>query len=321
MQYLAAVIIPDYQYEAFNTNAGLSKQIWKELMKLTISTYIALHLQNTHVQMWKKKGKYFANGNENYAKITNDSALRSSELFIFAQSFSPRYEWTFPRGRLESYEKFDGNARWPVVARTCVSIDVSIARARPVFMLMCACQPWTNRVHVLLRYIVSRHTPGRRMAAPYAPVWPKGSGWTTLPPHNDFVFRLLSLLLSLSSSFPFISHHNSQYFSPPRSRVSIDNPRENHDVLCRSASFPKLGPRNGPDVDTTRGQAIWRRGFAISMTRGWRIPGIKSGLAPPPIFVNIRRLNTYFFSLYRDKNLFSASTRSMENSFVSGAAV
>lgn len=92
----------------------------------------------------EKKGKYFANGNENYAKITNDSALRSSGLFIFAQSFSSRYEWTFSRERLESYEKFDGNVQWPVVARACVSIDVFVARARPMFMLMCACVPVVN---------------------------------------------------------------------------------------------------------------------------------------------------------------------------------
>lgn len=29
MQYLATVIIPDYQYEVFNTNAELYKQVWK----------------------------------------------------------------------------------------------------------------------------------------------------------------------------------------------------------------------------------------------------------------------------------------------------
>lgn len=44
MQYLATIIILDYQYDAFNTNAELLyKQVWEKLMKLTISTYIALY--------------------------------------------------------------------------------------------------------------------------------------------------------------------------------------------------------------------------------------------------------------------------------------
>lgn len=124
------------------------------------------------------------------------------------------------------------------------SIDTSIARATCVYVNVCMRAGRERTIRVLLRRIVSRHTPGWRLR-----VHLFGQKDLVGPPCPSS--RLCSwLAFILSPSHPLRSSAIIIHciFLPPiplplPPRVSIDNPRENHDALCRPASFSKLSPR------------------------------------------------------------------------------
>lgn len=236
--------------------------------------------------------------------------IANSGLFIFVQLFLQFFRKSLLKKLLEnetrsSTEMFDGQL---LLVHAYRSLRPS-GRATCVYVNVCVRAGRERTTFVLLRRILE--PAHARTAAPCAPVWPKGSGWTTLPPHHSFVHApsrpsppSSSIILSISS----------QFFSS-RCRVSIDNSWGNHDALCRSASFPKLGPRSRPDVDTTRGQAIWRW-FAISKTRGWRNSENKIRTRPSADLRKCRRLNTYFFFLYRANIYFQPRRDAIDGKFI-----
>lgn len=163
----------------------------------------------------------------------------------------------------------------------------SMCLSRPVFMLMCACVPAVNgpRPCIIKAYIVSRHTPERRCVHLFDRKDLVGP--PCLPPSRLCLsFQAASFLPLVLHSSPFHQpFHDSRYFSLlPLPRLDRWSARKSWRIMPPIGLVPEIRSpqKQTRHVDTRpEGRAICRRGCVISMTRAWRIPGMKWGFALP----------------------------------------